>query len=115
MANKFSLKTNGGVSNEYGYAIAVDGSSNIYLNGYQESDSYGSYDYGIIKLDPNGNLLWQKKIGGSTDEAGRAIAVDGSDNVYLNGPQRLDSYDLYDYGVIKLDTNGNMLWQKKID
>jgi len=106
----------GGNSNDYGYAIAVDGSGNVYLNGNQASDVYGgTYDYGVIKLDPNGNILWQKKIGGSSDDAGHAIAVDGSGNVYLNGFQGSDVYGgTYDYGVIKLDPNGNILWQKKI-
>jgi len=104
----------GGSSNEYGTSIDIDDSGNVYLNGYQLSDSYGSTDYGVIKLDTNGNLLWQKKIGGSSNEYGNAIAVDSNGNVYLNGAQTSGGYGEYDYGVIKLDTNGNLLWQKKI-
>jgi len=104
----------GGAGTDQGYAIAVDGSGNIYLNGYQYSDSYGVHDYGVIKLDSDGNILWQKKIGGINSDIGYAVAVDGSGNVYLNGYQSSDSYGSFDYGVIKLDTNGNLLWQKKI-
>jgi len=104
----------GGINADIGYAIAVDGSGNVYLNGQQASDSYGGNDYGVIKLDTNGNILWQKKIGGSSTDSGRAIAVDGSGNVYLNGYQASDSYGGNDYGVIKLDSDGNLLWQKKI-
>jgi len=104
----------GGISTDQGYAIAVDVSGNVYLNGNQASDSYGSYDYGVIKLNSSGDIVWQKKIGGTANDSGRAIAVDGSGNVYLNGNQGSDSYGSYDYGVIKLDPNGNILWQKKI-
>ena len=80
-----------------------NGSGNVYLSGSQESDSYGLYDYGVIKLDSSGNILWQKKIGGTGNDYGYAIAVDVSGNVYLNGYQGSDSYGLYDYGVVKLD------------
>jgi len=104
----------GGFNDDYGYGIAVDGSGNVYLNGYQNSDSYGSNDYGVIKLDNDGNILWQKKIGGTGNDYGWAIAVDGNGNVYVTGYQNSDSYGSVDYGVIKLDTNGNILWQKKI-
>jgi len=107
-------KAIGGFEDDYGNGIAVDGSGNVYVTGYQESDSFGGDDYGVIKLDTNGNLLWQKKIGRSGADVGRGIAVDGSGNVYLNGYQSSDRYGGDDYGVIKLDTNGNLLWQKKI-
>ena len=95
----------GGTGNDYGYAIAVDNSGNVYLNGYQLSDSHGLYDYGVVKLDTNGNLLWQKKICDLGMDSGYAIVVDNSGNVYLNARQYSDSYGDYDYGVVKLDTN----------
>jgi len=105
----------GGINSDIGYAVAVDGSGNVYVTGYQGSDVYGgTYDYGVIKLDTNGNIIWQKKIGGTGDDYGRGIAVDGSGNVYINGSQSSDDYGSNDYGVIKLDTNGNIIWQKKI-
>jgi len=104
----------GGSNTDQGYGIAVDGSGNVYLNGYQKSDSYGNRDFGVIKLDTNGNEIWQKKIGGVSNDEGYGIAVDGSGNVYLNGHQESDVYGSSDFGIIKLDTNGNLLWQKKI-
>jgi len=121
LSSYFMLQTNvywqkkiGGTGIDKGYRIAVDGSGNVYLNGSQSSDSYGSSDYGVIKLDSDGNLIWQKKIGGSSSDQGYGIAVDGSGNVYLNGHQYSDSYGDSDYGVIKLDSDGNSVWQKKI-
>jgi len=121
LSSKFMLdmkvywqKKIGGTGTDQGMSIAVDNNGNVYLNGEQESDTFGYYDYGVVKLDTNGTLLWQKKIGGTISEYATAIAVDSSGNVYLNGYQNSDSYGGHDYGVIKLDTNGNLLWQKKI-
>ena len=109
LSNRFMLNLNhnwqkkiGGANNDYGYAIAVDSSGNVYLNGHQASNSYGGFDYDVVKLDTHGNLLWQKKIGGANNDYGYAIAVDSSGNVYLNGRQTSDSYGNYEYGVIKM-------------
>ncbi len=109
LANRFMLgvvsqwqKRIGGTGNDYGNAIAVDSSGNVYLNGSQESSTAGANDYGVVKLDPNGNLLWQKRIGGTGADYGNAIAVDNSGNVYLNGYQESSTAGGSDYGVIKL-------------
>jgi len=121
LAPYFSLELNvywqkkiGGSNHDIGQGIAVDGNGNIYLNGEQRSDVYGDYDYGVIKLDSDGNILWQKKIGGGLNDRGYGIAVDGSGNVYLNGTQSSSSHGGTDYGVIKLDSSGNEVWQKRI-
>ena len=99
LGSKFSLRTNvywqkkiGGTSHDIGLAIAVDGSGNVYLNGYQQNLTVmvGGNDYGVVKLDTNGNVIWQKKVGGTVTNNGSAIAVDDKGSVYLHG----------DYGVI---------------
>jgi hypothetical protein len=47
--------------------------------------SNGGQDAVVIKLDPNGNFIWAKKVGaGSTDRAIN-IAVDDARNIYVSG------------------------------
>jgi uncharacterized delta-60 repeat protein len=91
-------------------ALAVDGAGNVYVTGV----SYGSgtdYDYATIKYDAGGNQLWAARYNGpanGSDEA-RAIAVDGSGNVYVTGSSsRLG--EGWDYAIIKYDAGGNQLW-----
>ena len=107
-------KNMGGSSTEQGKAIAVDGSNNIYTTGFFTDTldfdlngavspivSAGGYDMFIQKLDPNGNFLWGKGIGGADGDEGKSIAVDVNGNVYTTGCFS---------GAVNFDTNGGMTW-----
>ena len=39
----------------------------------------------VMKLDPSGNQIWATYLGGSQEDGGTGIAVDGSGNVYITG------------------------------
>jgi uncharacterized repeat protein (TIGR01451 family) len=76
-------------------------------------------DLWVIKLDKNGNVQWQKRFGGSSDEESAAIkqATDGGYIVTGNtSSMDGDVQGLHgikeDIWVIKLDKNGAMEWQK---
>ena len=130
-----------GNSFEVGRSIATDKSGNVYTTGY----FFDSVDFdpgiGVLnltadgffedafiqKLDPNGNLLWAKRMGGSSFDDGRSITVDRYNNVYTTGyfsltvdfdpgvgVQNLNSAGGADIFVQKLDSAGNFLWAKPI-
>ena len=88
----------GGSSNEDGYGIAVDGSGSTYIVGYTQSSDFpttagafktstnGFPDVFVAKLNPSGTaLLYSTYLGGSSDDRGMAIAVDGSGDAYVTG------------------------------
>jgi hypothetical protein len=81
-------------SSDKGRAIAVTPSGNCYITGNFSSttsfgstslSSSGSSDIFIAKYDGNGNAIWAKKAGGSSQDRGYGIALDGSENVYVTG------------------------------
>ncbi len=83
----------GGSGEDYGSAIAMDGSGNVYVAGYSNA-TWGSpvraytsstSDAFAAKLDSSGGLTWNTFLGGSGYDRGFAIAVDGSGNVYVAG------------------------------
>jgi hypothetical protein len=97
----------GGVFHDYGYAIAVDGSGNAYVTGYTESASYpvtpgafqttkgGGYDVFVTKLNETGTaLVYSTYIGGSNNDVGYGIAVDGNGNAYVTGYTESTDYDV---------------------
>jgi len=96
----------GGDMDDFGNAIAVDGSGNIYVAGGTTSGNFpttsgvvqahyagadGGYqsvngDIFVAKLNPSGSaLLYSTYLGGSGDDNAYGIVVDTAGNVYLTG------------------------------
>jgi hypothetical protein len=96
-----------------GFAIAVDGSGNVYVTGFSVG-SGTSYDYATIKYYPNGDTAWVRRYNGpgNMQDYAYAIAVDGSGNVYVTG-QSEGSETGYDYATIKYYANGDTAWVRR--
>jgi len=95
--------------------LTSDASGNIYLGGSTTNKDLDR-DYLIVKLDPNGNVIWTTQysgLGTSTDEV-MAITVDATGNVYVTGfAKGLNTRQ--DYLTIKMDSNGDTLWTRAYD
>lgn len=140
-AQEFSWgKRFGGEGEDVIRSLAVDAQGNSYATGYftdfsifgeglqqTEIASKGMFDIFISKTSPNGELLWVKAIGGTSDDYATAITVDSNGNVYITGifhetvnfnpggtAQNLTSKGAQDIFVLKLNSTGNFLWVKGI-
>ena len=121
----------GGVDLDMGRAIAVDTSGNSYLTstfsdsatfGTTNLTSAGSVDIFVAKYDTNGDLVWVKQAGGSSNDVGWGIAIDASGNSYVTGffngtaafgATNLTSTGFLDIFVAKYDFNGDLVWVKQ--
>ncbi len=129
----------GGIYDEDGWGIAVDGGGNAYVTGRTLSDDFpttdGAFDSSfnggwsdafVAKLDATGALVYSTFLGGGgtggEDEIGLGIAVDSSGNAYVTGytgssdfPTTDEAYDrIYNGGwsdafVAKLNASGSGL------
>ncbi|BAO75415.1 hypothetical protein WPG_1185 [Winogradskyella sp. PG-2] len=114
----------GGSANDRAFDVLQTNDGGYLLTGYSESgdfditDSKGSYDYWVLKLNSSGDLLWQKSFGGSgIDQARKLIKTD--DNSYIIvGNSFSDDIDIAsnyggsDYWIIKIDDLGDIIWKK---
>ena len=105
----------GAVSNaEEGWAIAIDPSENVYITGY--ADVAGQANNVIIaKYNTSGTIQWQKQLAGvgTKNEYGTSIAVDSASNVYVSAYSNAGGAT-YDILTFKLDSFGNMSWQRSL-
>ncbi|MEY3311778.1 MAG: hypothetical protein RL348_1111 [Bacteroidota bacterium] len=82
---------------------------------------YNEYDYWIGAVDLNGNILWDKTLGGNNVEnSGRmiplssgALMVIGTSNSDSSGDKSVNNYSIWqDVWIVKTDSIGGKIWDK---
>ncbi len=125
---------------EVGESIAVDPSGNVYVTG----TFLGAADFNpggtavtlkamtnhqnvfVGKYDSSGNCLWVKRIGATSADFSKGIALDTAGNVYVAGYFRgtsnfnpegsTDTFTAWgtDVFIAKFSTNGDYQWAKRL-
>lgn len=120
---------------DYGYGIATDSMGNVYVAGKFEMDANfggntwvkcaGNHDIYIAKYGPLGDFKWVRTAGGVWGDYSRAVTCDAAGNVYITGEIEMNceffgsGITLYSHGdndifVTKYNTDGDLLWAKKL-
>lgn len=99
----------GGTSEDFCYDMVIDSSNNIYLAGWTTSYGLGDYDICLAKYDSSGTLLWDRVWGGNDDDAGYAVALDSSENIYVAGYTRSYGAQEHDMCLLKYSSLGSLL------
>ena len=116
-------KTFGGSEIDEASAIIAANDGNFIIVGNTRSadkdvsKNNGAADIWILKVSAEGNLIWEKTIGGSSFEVAKAIyntqdngfLIAGSSRSLDNGFQNKGQNDAL---ILKINENGNLLWQK---
>ncbi|HET7152952.1 MAG TPA: T9SS type A sorting domain-containing protein [Candidatus Kapabacteria bacterium] len=105
-----------------GYVIAgLSRSNDGDVTGHHGNSDFA--DYWIIKIDTNGQLLWQRSLGGSDNDVANAIAATRDGGFIVAGSSNSSDGDVTghhgtndyaDYWVVKLDASGNTQWQRSL-
>ena len=120
-------------------AIALDDAGNVYATGYFSTtvdfdagpgvfdlNAVNAEDAYLAKYDPAGKLIWAKAIGDFRYQAGNALTLDASGNIYVTGiffgttdfdpgpgVSNLISAGDDDIFICKFDNSGNFTWAKR--
>ena len=104
--------TFGGTGTDQSHGLAVDGSGNVYPSGYFNGTvdfgagnvtSAGEGDVFVTKYNAAGAHQWTTTFGGTSNDAGYGVAVDGSSNVYVTG----NFEGTVDFGAGNVTSNGS--------
>jgi hypothetical protein len=117
-------KALGGSDDDYSHSIVLTNDGGYVVTGLSRSsdgdatNNHGNADCWVVKLDSTGNLQWQKSLGGSGSDEGLAVAIANDGGYYVAGSTNSNDGDVsnnhgaQDIWVIKLDSDGDIQWQK---
>jgi hypothetical protein len=102
-----------GGGGEIFYTIKEITDGDYIVAGYTASFGAGENDYWVLRLNPDGSIQWQKTYGGSLNDPGGVSLLITSDNdILVAGKTYSFGVGDADWWILKLDDNGNILWQK---
>lgn len=115
----------GGGSWDMAFSTQQTSDSNFIIAGYASSNNgdvsgnHGQEDYWIVKLNSEGDTLWTKCYGGSGHDIAQAITETTDNMLVVAGITTSNDGDVsghqgmgYDYWIIKLNMDGDIIWKK---
>lgn len=114
----------GGTNNDRSHAVVQSDDGGFVMTGFSESNDFdisntqGSYDFWMVKLDPNGNLLWERSFGGSGIEISYDIAKTQDGGYVITGNTFSTDGDVSkangasDIWMVKVDATGTLVWER---
>ncbi len=119
------------------YSVATDSQNNVIITGGFKGTvdfnpnagnfnltSFGNEDVFVVKLDPTGNFLWAKQMGGTELDRGNSVTVDNSDDIILTGRTKgvvdfngttLNTVESTNVFICKLANDGTQQWVKQFE
>lgn len=119
-------KSYGGSSVDYARSVKQTATDELIIAGWSSSNNgdvtgnKGDTDYWVIKLDANGEMIWQKCYGGSDYDFAYAVDPTADGGFIVTGYTHSSDGDVTghhgstDYWLVKLDSDGNLQWQKTL-
>ena len=122
----------GGTGTDRAYALARDGSGNVYMAGeFSSSVSFGGgalnsagiTDIFLVKFTSLGAHAWSQRYGGTASDAAHALVADGFGNLYMTGTfnntinfggGNLVSAGSLDAYLAKINFNGLHQWSQRL-
>lgn len=103
------------VATDNGYIII----GTIYSDSGDITNNHGSKDIWLTRVDSIGNLLWERAYGGSNTDYQGVVTSDFEGNFYFCGTVYSNDGDVqsgnhgdYDVWVVKIDPDGEIIWEK---
>lgn len=103
-------QTYGGAEYEYGMSLVAASDGGYAIAG--ETGSFGAGgDFWLVKTDSSGNMEWSQNYGGTYYERAKSLIVTSDGGFAIAGSTAV-SQENVDFGLVKTDASGNVVWQK---
>ncbi|MBI4723277.1 MAG: T9SS type A sorting domain-containing protein [Candidatus Stahlbacteria bacterium] len=105
-------RTYGGTWWENGYSVQECLGGGFIVTGYIFSSSTNSYDVWLLRVNANGNEMWNRTYGGNGWEAGHSVAQCSDGGFIVTGVTGSFGAGRYDIYLIRTNTNGDTSWTR---
>ncbi len=114
----------GGTNNDRAHAVVESEDGGFVMAGFSESndfdisDTQGSYDFWMVNVDANGNMLWERSFGGSGIEIAHDIAKTNDGGYIIAGNTFSTDGDISqakgesDFWLVKVTDSGSIVWER---
>ena len=123
---KFSERTFGGSDGDQFFVmettseggVVLGGKSRSPADGNKTSPNHGSDDFWVVRLDADGNVLWDRTYGGANSDYLQALKPTADGGFILvgysgsppGGTKTAPNYGTIDAWLVRVDAQGNPLW-----
>jgi hypothetical protein len=105
-------KTYGGGGWDEARSIQQTTDGGYIVSGTTWSFGAGGYDFWVLKLNASGDVVWQKTYGGGGWDEARSIQQTTDGGYIVAGWTGSFGAGSADFWVLKLDSSGDLVWQK---
>jgi len=105
-------RTYGGNGEDAAFSLIQTTDGGYAVSGGTYSQGAGGADAWVIKLDKQGNQVWDKTYGGSGNDAALSLIQTTDGGYAVAGWTQSKGADNLDFWVIKLDEQGNQIWDR---
>jgi len=105
-------KTFGGSENDEAHSIIQTDDEGYAVTGFTVSEDTGDRDFWVIKLDKDGNEVWDKTLGGISEDWANSIIQTKDGGYAVTGWTKSMGAGKTDVWIVKLDKRGNLVWDK---
>ncbi|HNQ77644.1 MAG TPA: hypothetical protein PK802_07910 [Candidatus Cloacimonadota bacterium] len=86
--------------------------SSYLVAGYVYSTKWKNDDGYVIKLDQQGNIIWQKRYGGAENDYFSSVFQTADGHYMVGGNTNSFGKGSADYWLVKLNSQGSIVWEK---
>ncbi len=102
----------GGTDNDYGFVAHQLPDSGYVISSDTRSFGNGGYDVNVIRLNKNGNTIWDYYYGDAFQNGCQGLMITTGGKFLSYGETEISTFSPFEFFIELIDTNGTSLWRR---